>query len=105
MLGTGTSGHDVAQELQAHGAEVTHHPAQQDLRGQPERGAERLRDLLGRHPVRGLRPAGDLVPYPVLQRSYQISTAKGREVDKALLEPLKSAAFACISARTRPASR
>jgi putative flavoprotein involved in K+ transport len=32
-------------------------------------------------------------PYPVLQRSYQISTAKGREVDKALLEGLEKRGF------------
>jgi putative flavoprotein involved in K+ transport len=32
-------------------------------------------------------------PYPVLQRSYQISTAKGREVDKALLDALDARGF------------
>jgi len=32
-------------------------------------------------------------PYPVLQRSYQLSTARGREVDKALLAGLEKCGF------------
>jgi cation diffusion facilitator CzcD-associated flavoprotein CzcO len=32
-------------------------------------------------------------PYPVLQRSYQLSTARGREVDKALLDALEKRGF------------
>ena len=32
-------------------------------------------------------------PYPVLQRSYQLSTAQGREVDKALLQGLEKRGF------------
>ncbi|HEX3858998.1 MAG TPA: monooxygenase, partial [Pseudolabrys sp.] len=32
-------------------------------------------------------------PYPVLRRSYQISTAQGREVDKALLDGLAARGF------------
>lgn len=32
-------------------------------------------------------------PYPVLQRSYQISTARGREVDKELLAGLEKSGF------------
>ena len=44
-------------------------------------------------------------PYPVLQRSYQLSTAKGREVDNTCSTGSRSAASACISAKTRPASR
>jgi putative flavoprotein involved in K+ transport len=33
------------------------------------------------------------MPYPVLQRSYQISTARGREVDKAILDKLATRGF------------
>jgi putative flavoprotein involved in K+ transport len=33
------------------------------------------------------------MPYPVLQRSYQVSTAKGRVVDKDLLERLAARGF------------
>ena len=61
VLGTGTSGHDVAQELQAHGADVTMIQRSRDLCRQPEGSAERLRDLFRGHSVRGLRPAGDVV--------------------------------------------
>src|SRR5262249_5714789 len=32
-------------------------------------------------------------PYPVLQRSYQLSTARGREVDKTLLDALEKRGF------------
>ena len=32
-------------------------------------------------------------PYPVLQRSYQLSTAKSREIDKPLLDALEKAGF------------
>ena len=78
VLGTGTSGHDVAQELHAQRRRRHHDPAQPDLCRQPEGSAERLRDLFGRHSVRRLRPAGDLVPYPVLQRSYQLRPPRAR---------------------------
>ena len=61
VLGTGTSGHDVAQELHAHGADVTIIQRSRTYVVESERGAERLRDLFRRHTVRGLRPAGDLI--------------------------------------------
>ena len=61
VLGSGTSGHDVAQELQRARRRRHHHPAQQDLCGEPEGSAKRLRHLFRRHSVRRLRPAGDLV--------------------------------------------
>mgnify|MGYP003693927285 CR=1 FL=1 len=87
VLGSGTSGHDVAQELQAHRRRRHHDPAQQDLCGEPERSAERLRDLFGRHSV--LRIATCSPPrFPIrcCNARYQLSTAKGREVDKMLLD-------------------
>jgi putative flavoprotein involved in K+ transport len=40
-----------------------------------------------------LRPAGDLVPHPVLKRSYQLSTAASREADKPLLDALEARGF------------
>ncbi len=93
VLGSGTSGHDVAQELQAHGADVT---------------------LIQRSPtyVVGLKEAQSVyaiyqegipfedcdllassMPYPVLRRSYQISTARGRAVDKTILDTLAAKGF------------
>jgi cation diffusion facilitator CzcD-associated flavoprotein CzcO len=93
VLGTGTSGHDVAQELQAHGADVTI----------IQRSKTYVVSLKEAQSVYAIYSEGipfedcDLLatsfPYPVLQRSYQISTAQGREVDKALLEALEKRGF------------
>ena len=51
VLGTGTSGHDVAQELHAHGADVTIIQRSKTYVVSSERGAERLRHLFRGHPV------------------------------------------------------
>jgi cation diffusion facilitator CzcD-associated flavoprotein CzcO len=93
VLGSGTSGHDVAQELQAHGAQVT----------MIQRSKTYVVSLKEAQSVYAIYSEGipfddcDLLatsfPYPVLQRSYQISTARGREVDKALLEGLEKRGF------------
>jgi len=93
VLGSGTSGHDVAQELHSHGAQVT----------MIQRSKTYVVSLKEAQSVYAIYSEGipfddcDLLatsfPYPVLQRSYQISTAKGREVDKALLEGLEKRGF------------
>jgi cation diffusion facilitator CzcD-associated flavoprotein CzcO len=93
VLGTGTSGHDVAQELEAHGADVT----------MIQRSKTYVVSLKEAQSVYAIYSEGipfddcDLLatslPYPVLQRSYQISTARGREVDKALLSALEKRGF------------
>jgi pyridine nucleotide-disulfide oxidoreductase len=93
VLGTGTSGHDVAQELEAHGADVTI----------IQRSKTYVVSLKEAQSVYAIYSEGipfddcDLLatsmPYPVLQRSYQVSTAKGRVVDKALLENLAACGF------------
>src|SRR5665647_325296 len=93
VLGTGTSGHDVAQELFAHGADVT----------LIQRSKTYVVSLQEAQSVYAIYAEGipfedcDLLatsmPYPVLQRSYQLSTAKGRLVDKALLEALAQRGF------------
>lgn len=93
VLGSGTSGHDVAQELQAHGADVT----------LIQRSPTYVVSLKEAQSVYAIYSEGipfedcDLLatsmPYPVLQRSYQISTARGREVDKVILEKLSARGF------------
>ncbi len=93
VLGTGTSGHDVAQELHAHGADVT----------MIQRSKTYVVSLQEAQSVYAIYSEGiafedcDLLaasfPYPVLQRSYQLSTARGREVDKALLDGLERIGF------------
>ncbi len=93
VLGTGTSGHDVAQDLFARGADVT----------LIQRSPTYVVSLKEAQSVYAIYSEGipfedcDLLatsfPYPVLQRSYQLSTAQGREVDKALLEGLAARGF------------
>ena len=93
VLGSGTSGHDVVQELHAHGAEVT----------LIQRSPTYVVSLKEAQSVYAIYSEGipiedcDLLatsfPYPVLQRSYQLSTARGREVDKALLDALTARGF------------
>jgi putative flavoprotein involved in K+ transport len=93
VLGSGTSGHDVAQELHANGADVT----------LIQRSPTYVVSLKEAQSVYAIYSEGipfddcDLLatsmPYPVLQRSYQISTAQGREVDKALLDSLSARGF------------
>src|SRR5262249_28747158 len=93
VLGSGTSGHDVAQELQALGADVT----------MIQRSKTYVVSLKEAQSVYAIYSEGipfddcDLLatsfPYPVLQRSYQLSTATGREVDTALLNGLEKRGF------------
>jgi putative flavoprotein involved in K+ transport len=93
VVGTGTSGHDVAQELHTCGADVT----------LIQRSKTYVVSLPEAQSVYAIYREGipfedcDLLaasfPYPVLQRSYQLSTAKSREVDKPLLDALAKAGF------------
>jgi hypothetical protein len=93
VLGSGTSGHDVAQELHAHGTEVAI----------IQRNPTYVVSLKEAQSVYAIYSEGipfddcDLLatsfPYPVLRRSYQISTAQGRTVDKVLLDALAARGF------------
>jgi putative flavoprotein involved in K+ transport len=93
VLGTGTSGHDLAQELHAHGAQVT----------MIQRSKTHVVSLREAQSVYAIYSEGipfddcDLLatsfPYPVLRRSYQLSTAKGEKVDRKLIEALEACGF------------
>jgi putative flavoprotein involved in K+ transport len=93
VLGTGTSGHDVAQELYAHGAQVT----------MIQRSKTHVVSLKEAQSVYAIYSEGipfddcDLLatsfPYPVLRRSYQLSTARGRKVDNKLIDALERRGF------------
>jgi len=93
VLGTGTSGHDVAQGLRAHGAKVT----------MIQRSKTHVVSLKEAQSVYAIYSEGipfddcDLLatsfPYPVLRRSYQLSTAKGRKVDNNLINALEARGF------------
>ena len=93
VLGTGTSGHDVAQELQAHGANVT----------LIQRSKTYVVSLKEAQSVYAMYSEGipfddcDLLatsmPYPVLRRAYQLSTAKSSMVDRKLISALEKRGF------------
>jgi cation diffusion facilitator CzcD-associated flavoprotein CzcO len=95
VLGSGNSGHDVAQELHACGAEVTlvqRSPITVASVG-PDR-AGRVYSLYGEGPT---TEDCDLinvsVPYSVLRRSFQIITRQLAELDGGLHERLRAVGF------------
>ena len=93
VLGTGNSGHDVAQDLHASGAEVS----------LIQRSATYIVSLKEAQSVYAIYAEGipiedcDLLatatPYPVLVRAYQLSTAASRAVDQPLLDGLAARGF------------
>ena len=93
VLGSGTSGHDVAQEL----------PRRAPTSRIIQRSKTHVVSLKEAQRVYAIYSEGipfddcDLLatslPYPVLRRSYQLSTAKGLEVDKDLLDALAARGF------------
>ncbi len=93
VLGTGNSGHDVAQDLHASGAQVT----------LIQRSPTYIVSLKQAQSVYAIYTEGmptadcDLLatatPYPVMVRAYQLSTAASREADRPLLDGLAARGF------------
>ncbi|MDF1730935.1 MAG: NAD(P)/FAD-dependent oxidoreductase [Minwuia sp.] len=93
VVGTGNSAHDVAQDLQASGADVT----------MVQRNPSYIVSLAEAQKVYALYDEGpplddcDLLaasfPFPVLRRSYQLSTAEMKRVDADLLAGLQARGF------------
>jgi len=93
VLGTGNSAHDVAQDLQASGANVSL------IQRSPTyivsiQEAQRVYSLYAEGmPTDDCDLLATAVPYPVLRHAYQLSTAVSREADKVLLEALAGRGF------------
>jgi putative flavoprotein involved in K+ transport len=93
VLGTGNSGHDVAQDLCASGADVT------IVQRSPTyivsiREAQKVYAIYSEGlPFEDCDLLATASPYPVLQRAYQLSTAEMREVDRELLAGLEMRGF------------
>lgn len=93
VIGTGNSGHDVAQDLQASGADVT----------MVQRASTHIVSLAEAQKPYAIYAEGpptddcDLLamasPYPVLKRGYQIMTQASKQADKALLDGLAARGF------------
>jgi cation diffusion facilitator CzcD-associated flavoprotein CzcO len=94
VIGTGTSGHDIAQDLHAHGAEVTMVQRATTMVVNIEPSAQLPYTLYEEGP-----PLADCdlitvgTPLPLLKRFYQIITEEGRRIDQPLLERLEHRGF------------
>ncbi len=93
VLGTGNSGHDVAQDLHASGAEVsliqrspTYIVSLKEAQSVYAIYAEGI-------PIEDCDLLATATPYPVLVRAYQLSTAASRAVDRPLLDALAARGF------------
>ncbi|MBV8413507.1 MAG: NAD(P)/FAD-dependent oxidoreductase, partial [Alphaproteobacteria bacterium] len=93
VIGTGNSGHDVAQDLCASGADVT------IVQRSPTyvvsiREAQKVYSIYDEGlPFADCDLLATASPYAVLQRAYRLSTAEMREVDRALLAGLEKRGF------------
>jgi putative flavoprotein involved in K+ transport len=93
VLGTGNSGHDVAQDLCSSGADVTL------VQRSPTyivsiREAQKVYSIYSEGlPFEDCDLLAASMPYPVLLRAYQLSTAEMREADRALLKGLEDRGF------------
>ena len=93
VLGTGNSGHDVAQDLHASGAEVSL------IQRSPTyivslKEAQSVYAIYGEGiPIEDCDLLATATPYPVLVHAYQLSTAASRAVDQPLLDGLAARGF------------
>lgn len=93
VLGTGTSGHDVAQELHALGAKVTliqRSPTYVVSLKEAQRVYLIYRDGM---PVADCDSLLTANPLPVLKRAYQLATEESNRADKPLLDALQAKGF------------
>lgn len=93
VLGTGNSGHDVAQDLSAAGAEVTM------IQRSPTyvvslKEAQKVYSIYAEGmPTADCDLLATAMPYPELVSAYQLSTAEMRRVDHELIEALTARGF------------
>jgi putative flavoprotein involved in K+ transport len=93
VMGTGNSGHDVAQDLHASGADVTMIQRSTTLIVSLTQ-AQKVYDMYKEGPtLADCDLLATAVPYQVLVKSYQISTAASQAADKELLDGLAARGF------------
>lgn len=93
VLGTGTSGHDVAQDLQACGAQVTLIQRSPTYICSLKEGQRVYSIYTHGLPVDECDLLLTSLPFPVLVRSYQLAALESRRQDEKLLEGLTAAGF------------
>ena len=93
VMGTGNSGHDVAQDLHAAGADVTMIQRSSTLIVSLEQ-AQRVYDMYSEGPpIEDCDLIATASPYPVLVQGYQIAAQKMKEADQELLDGLEKKGF------------
>jgi cation diffusion facilitator CzcD-associated flavoprotein CzcO len=94
VIGTGTSGHDIAQDLHSNGADVTMVQRHTTMVVNIEPSAQLPYTLYDEGP-----PLADCdlittsVPLELLRKSYQLVTGQGRQLDRPLLDRLERRGF------------
>ena len=94
VIGTGNSGHDIAQDLHSAGAQVTLVQRSPTLITQCEPSAQLVYSLYSEGP-----PLDDCdlitvsVPYKLAKKSHQLATQRSKELDQPLLDALEKKGF------------
>ena len=94
VIGTGTSGHDIAQDLHSAGAQVTIVQRSPTLVIQCDPSAQLVYGLYSEGP-----PLEDCdlittsVPLPMLKKAHQLATAHAKALDRPLLDALERRGF------------
>lgn len=93
VLGSGNSGHDVAQDLAASGSKVTI-VQRSSTYVVGIREAQRVYSIYAEGiPFEDCDLLAMASPFPVMKQGYQLSTAHSRQVDKPLLDALQGRGF------------
>jgi cation diffusion facilitator CzcD-associated flavoprotein CzcO len=93
VIGTGNSGHDVAQDLHANGAAVTIVQRSPTSVVSLVPSGTMVYALYSEGPVEDIDLITAAIPYPVLRETYQWLTRKTCELDAELLERLHAVGF------------
>jgi cation diffusion facilitator CzcD-associated flavoprotein CzcO len=93
VLGTGTSGHDVAQDLHACGADVTLIQRSPTYVVSLKEGQRTYLIYREGVPYLDVDLIGTSMPYPLVYRSHQLAAAESRKQDAKLLKDLDAAGF------------
>ena len=95
VLGTGNSGHDIAQDLHANGAKVTMIQRSPTMVVNIEPSAQLPYALYDEGPsLEDCDLLAAATPLKVLRKTHQLVTEKAKELDKPLLDGLAKAGFA-----------
>ena len=95
VLGTGNSGHDIAQDLHANGAKVTMIQRSPTMVVNIEPSAQLPYALYDEGPsLEDCDLLAAATPLKVLRKTHQLVTEKAKELDKPLLDGLTKAGFA-----------